>query len=90
MYDVVEHMSGEHGKNYDCEVLKRDWKAAKKVFKCLKCDFTAPKDSRDAISTEWKLFLDYFKGHLNIVLLLMLGLKRFLKVFFQIDSLAII
>ena len=49
VYDVVEHMSGEHGKNYDCEVLKRDWKAAKKVFKCLKCDFTAPKDSRDAL-----------------------------------------
>lgn len=50
-YDVVEHMSGEHGKSFDCELLnkKKNWKEAKKVFKCLKCDFKAPKESREAI-----------------------------------------
>ena len=45
VYDMVEHMNGEHDKSYNSEVKSRDWKAAKKVFKCLKCDFSVPKES---------------------------------------------
>ena len=63
VHDVVEHMGGEHGRNYNSDIFgmyfqarynsspsknstrMRDWKTAKKVFKCMKCDFTAPKES---------------------------------------------